>query len=128
MKVFGFSSNKNVFNPHAEGKRFGLTIRFQGGDVYRPNIKDAPYRPGREGEDKGWFNTLPTKAIRFKMPLPILPFLSIGIGKYGFYVGFKTFSMNYPEYVDLPRIKPEDVYEGSMALTPSIRKTTKRGE
>lgn len=75
---------------------------------------------------KTWFQTTPVESVwRQRIVLPILPFLSIGIGRWGFYVGFKDFGYD-PTYA-LNGIWPDGKLE-DRALCPSIRFTTNRDE
>lgn len=85
----------------------------RGGDVVRPlNGK--------------WFGPeWPTKIVHFFMPIRCLPFLSVLVGKYGFYVGFKCFPVNHDEYRNW--LPSEEVFEGSVALCPSLRFTNSGG-
>jgi hypothetical protein len=102
-----------------EGKPgWGVVIKLRGGDVVRPIgypinwlKKDAP---------NVWFNTGPVrwKVLKFFCPIPILPFISVSLGQYGFYMGFKDFGVHHDEYKTW--LPSSDVYVGSMALSPSV--------
>ena len=108
-----------------DGKRgWGIVLKLRGGDVVRP--VGYPRNWFRKDAPNVWFNTEPEtrwKVLRFFCPLPVLPFLSVAAGKYGFYIGFKDYGVHHEEY--RAWLQTEDVYAGSMALAPSasIRRT-----
>lgn len=100
MKVFGTGL-------HTDPWKSG--IFFRGGDICDPfNGKwfDPPY---------------PTRIWRTYCPLPILPFISIKIGRFGIYFGFKLYGADSEHYLNWMDTK--DVYPGSQALCLSVRWT-----
>ena len=94
MKIFGiqfiFSTQEASLwwdhDQHHDGSGkpgWGVVFKLRGGNVVRPWAKKG-FNP--------WFDTSPDngrRVIKFYCPLPILPFFSIAIGDYGFYIGFK---------------------------------------
>ena len=104
MKVFGLNLSKEpLTTPYP--KSTGIILRLLGGDVIYPL-----------GSEGNWFKEPYFKhRIKFYMPIPILPFISVRIGRFGFYFGSKPFGVDAPEYAHW-MCKPEDVYEWSQAL------------
>lgn len=107
MNVFGTGIHKDPWKPG---------IFFRGGDICHPY-------------GKGNFFTAPfflrRNVWRAYCKLAILPFISLHIGRFGIYFGFKLYGVDREEYVNwLLRM---DVYEGSMALHLSIRTTPNWG-
>jgi hypothetical protein len=78
-------------NHHSgEGKPGGgLVFKLRAGQVVRPWGHANAAKP-----NQWWF---PRGVFRFKFPLPFLPYLSLAIGRYGFYVGFKEYEFE-PHY------------------------------
>lgn len=90
---------------------FGVALKFFAGDVFRPYT-----RP------KYWFKPTPSKWNEFdpkyhgliKFSFPILPFLTLALGPYGFYAGFKVFDAHGEKY------RPMVGERNGPALTPSV--------
>lgn len=101
-------------------KGWGIALRFFAGHVVRPYTR--PKFWFKTGIPSKWNSFHPTFHGVIKFWLPIAPFLSISLGRFGFYIGFKIFSLEPLKYV--PMVGPNEVYDGSSALTPSI--TTRR--
>ena len=119
MNVFG-TGPKPPQN-HTWRTTNGVSLYFRGGDVYRPDIRNGWPRRGYEDDDRDWFNTHPKSAWRWHCKWPVLPFLTFKWGSFGMYVGFKAFGVDSEAYRDFPLMQRADVYNGSVALTPSIR-------
>lgn len=102
MKVFGTGVS-------TDPKRAGLF--FRGGDVCTP-------RNGRMLQGPPW----PTKVWRFYCKLPVLPFLCVRLGRFGFYAGFKVYGVDAPEYKNW--LPASDVYAGSLAMVLTFRAFT----
>jgi len=81
-----FDSDKRVYQPEGWGIRFNIVC----GKMIRPVpkfwVKDTNPWKG----DEPWF------VIR--IPFFIGPFLGVALGKFGFYIGFKTFKVTYREH------------------------------
>ena len=66
----------------------------------------------------------PTRVTRWHCPLPILPFLCIRWwpgSRFGFYVGWKCYGFDLPNYLNWIGTLSSDVYPGSLALEFSAR-------
>lgn len=101
MRVFGSGVS-------TDPKRPGLFLR--GGDVCDP-------------KDGDWFKPpWPKIVVRRWVPNPTLPFLCLKIGRFGFYVGWKVYGVDAPEYKNW--LPPEEVYVGSLALCLTARTFT----
>lgn len=110
MKVFG----TGVDTQPKKGR-----IAFRGGDVVNPLDGDQLQQKDRP-------TVWPTRMQRWYCPLPILPWLCVCLpgeaGKRkGFYIGWKCYGFDVPDYLNWPGIEKGDVFEGSLALEPTIR-------
>ena len=94
---------------------WGIMASLKAGWVYRPIPKfwkidfwmgDKQYNPW---DDEYWF------VLKFWFPL--LPFFSIAIGWFGFYIGFKTYDLGRRRYVNW--IEEDHNRKGHEALAPS---------
>lgn len=119
MKVFG--TGPTPPQNHTWRTRNGVSLYFRGGDVLRPDIANGTPRPGAETQVRNWFNTIPTSVWRWHCKLPVLPFVTVKVGMFGVYAGFKAFGVDSAAYLDYPGLSAADVYDGSVALTPSLR-------
>lgn len=107
MKVIGWSSGPEPWQNFPFPKENGIIFSLRGGDVVFP-------------WDGNWFTEPFFKhVLHFYMPIPILPFFCIKIGSWGLYAGFKAFGVDSPAYKNW--LPPEEVYDGSVAIQPSIR-------
>jgi hypothetical protein len=111
----------------------GWKVRLQSGDVFDPlqpwrikPVKRETGEPISPSEAPNWFNGLPASVVRYYQPRPILPFISVCVGPFGFYAGWKLYGFDSPEYLDFPTVRDGDVYPGSQALCKSIRFSTSR--
>lgn len=94
---------------------WGIMLKLFAGPVVRPITKP-----------KYWFKDTPSKwnefdpeyHLLFKLPFFIGPFISVALGPYGFYAGFKVFNLESAKYKQM--VGDDQVYPGSQALTPSI--------
>lgn len=94
---------------------WGIMLKLFAGPVVRPITKP-----------KYWFKDAPSKwnefdpeyHLLFKLPFFIGPFISVALGPYGFYAGFKVFNLESAKYKQM--VGDDQVYPGSQALTPSI--------
>lgn len=122
MKVFGLqivvqggaSDEIEATTPYPTAN--GFILRLMGGDVVHPL------------GDGDWFKPpYFARVLRFRVPLPVMPFFSVRIGRFGFYIGSKVFGVDSPAYAAW--MVPEDeVYEGSLAMMLcSIRFTRRLG-
>lgn len=128
MRVFGWASDpqEEWTAPYPRGW-IGFKLRKLGGSLVSPDIASGEYRSGRSGEPKNWFNTVPTLVTVGYLPTPRKWFFSVGIWKFGFYIGHKVFGVDSPAYRDYPGICNTDVYIGSQAMTGfTARFTTNR--
>lgn len=127
MEVFGFKTDDDWTAPFPDDSpRFGMKLRLLGGDVVIPRGPKT-LRPGVDPAKKpDWFNAIPARVTHFRLPFPCLPYFAIGIGRWGMYIGAKTYGFDRHEYRDYPGISPTDVYDGSRALVPTFRMSRKR--
>ena len=103
MKIFGTGVSTSPKNP-------GLF--FRGGDVYTTKYL------GKDAFSPPW----PTWYRRWYCKYPVLPFLCIRFGGgRGMYIGWKVYGFDRPEYLNYPGITKEDVYEGSLTMTFTMR-------
>lgn len=128
MRVFGYATDKEQdwTAPYPRGV-VGMKLRILGGSLVSPDIDSGVFRPGRESEGANWFTVIPKEVrVRFYKK-PCKPFVSFGLGRFGFYFGHKVFGMDSPAYLDYPGIVSGDVYPGSRAMTGfTARFTTAR--
>lgn len=136
MKVFGFqivvsseeqglwwdSDNHYAFEGYEDGKPgWGIKIAFRGGDVLHPYGVAEPETGDVFWQNNKWWN--PKKIFKFRVPIPILPFVGIALGNYGLYFGFKDYPVHHDNYYRW--VDRDNIYPGSRALclSASIRKT-----
>lgn len=105
MKVLG----KAEIDPWKPG------FYLRGGDVVRPL-------------NGGWLKPpYPTRYWHFFCKLRVLPFLSVRIGRFGFYIGFKCFGVYHDQYKEWFRLEHQgDIDMESRALAPSARWSNSR--
>ena len=123
MKVTGYSTDPeaNWTTPYPRS-RIGLILRLVRGDYMAPDLSDAVLRPARKAVN--WFNAIPKRITR--KVVGWRPFVSIGIGSFGVYAGWKVYGVDSQAYLDYPGIHMTDVYEGSRAMVGTLRFTGKR--
>lgn len=117
MRVFGHSTDSQSEWTAPYPKRSGIKLRLMGGDMLQPEIKSGTPRPGREKETRNYFNTIPTTIVRAVYARARKPFVSVRIGRFGFYAGHKVFGVDSEAYKDFPLVLASDVYDGSQALS-----------
>lgn len=111
-KGLWYDSDKDV--DHLQ-EGFGVVFKIRGGWVIRPYtrikyiLRDVPskwnqFNPKYHGVIKFWF--------------PVLPYFSIAILQYGFYIGFKAFNLHKDKYA--PLVGAENIRPGNQALTSSL--------
>lgn len=100
---------------------WGIKLALRGGDVVHPSGVADQKEGDPDWRKSVWWN--PAHVWCWKCPVPVLPFLSVALGPYGFYLGAKDYPLHHDNY--LRWLPPEDVYAGSRALcfSASIRKT-----
>ena len=125
MNVRGVSTDpESEWTTPYPTRRFGVIARLLQGDVMAPDLSDVKMRPGREGESPNWFNCIPRRVHR--AVVGPRPFLSIGVGRFGVYMGWKVFGVDSTAYLDYPGITPADVFKSSRAMCGTIRFTMSR--
>ena len=125
MKVTGFSTdNEADWTTPYPRSRFGLIVRLLKGDYMAPDLSDVVMRSGRETETPNWFNCIPLNIT--KKVVGYRPFVSIGIGWWGVYMGWKVYGVDSPAYLDHPGVSKDDVYDGSQAMVGTLRFTLSR--
>lgn len=118
MRVFGYATDPEALwtAPFPEA-RVGFKARLLGGDLLSPDVSSGAMRPGREREGRNWFTVIPDTVRRAVHGKPRKPFVSVRVGRFGFYLGHKVFGVDSEAYRDYPLVRPEDVYDGSRAIT-----------
>lgn len=90
----------------------GITFDLRGGDVVQPLALTASNPDG----SSAWFTPPYFKRwMRFYCGLPMLPWLTVKVGRFGMYCGAKCFGVDSDAYKEW-FAKPDDVYVGSQAL------------
>lgn len=124
MNVTGYSTDdRSEWTTPYPRDVIGLKVRVLRGDVMFPDLSDAVLRPGKT--EVNWFNAIPLRVSRYTVGWR--PFFSIGIGSFGVYAGWKPYGVDSPAYLDYPGITEADVYDGSLAMVPTLRFTLSRG-
>jgi len=95
-------------------KGWGFAFRLFAGDVVRP-ITRPRYWFAKDVPSK-WNEFDPKYHMVLKGWTPVAPFLSVALGRFGFYIGFKVFDLSPEKY--RPMVGDAQ-YPGSQALTPS---------
>ena len=121
-------SEKGLWYDHDErtfdARGWGIAIKFFAGPIVRPITK--PQYWFKKGIPSKW-NEFDTKwHFLLKLWWPLCPFLSVALGKYGVYIGFKVFDLESAKYRQM--VGEDEVYPGSQALTPSITTRISRWE
>ena len=71
---------------------------------------------------KFWTNENPWQAqawFTLRLPFIILPYISVAIGRYGFYLGGKAFTVDSDE----PWARPEEYGKRKLTISATIRRT-----
>lgn len=103
-------------------KGWGVAIKLFAGPVVRPMTK--PRYWFKANVPSKWNEFDPEYHRLLNVPFFIGPFLSVAVGPYGFYVGFKVFDLESAKYRQM--VGADEVYPGSQALTPSATTRTTR--
>lgn len=98
-------------------KGWGITAKLFSGWVLRPMTKPR-YWFSSDFVPSKWNEFSPKYHWLFKCWVPVAPFVSIALGRWGIYAGFKVFDLESEKYKQLAG--SEHVFPGSQALTPSI--------
>lgn len=116
MRVFGHATDSpGLWTAPFPEARFGVKMRLMGGDLLSPDIGSGKLRPGRD--KRNFFSVIPGTVKRAVYEKPCKPFLSVRLGRFGFYVGHKVFGVDSEAYLDYPLVFHDDVYSGSQALS-----------
>jgi hypothetical protein len=123
MIVTGYATDNDTdwTKPYPPG-RFGVVLRLLRGDTMSPDLSDATLRPGQTVIN--WFNAVPKRI--FRDVVGYRPFISIGIGCWGVYMGWKVYGVDSTAYLDYPGVSKDDVYDGSQAMVGTLRFTMSR--
>lgn len=98
-----------------DARGWGLCFRLFAGHVVRPFTR--PRYWFKDGVPSKWNAFDPQYHGLIQFWTPFAPFLSVAAGTWGFYFGFKIFSLEPEKY---RAMVGEDQQLGSQALTPSI--------
>lgn len=102
---------------------WGIVFKLFSGPVVRPMTKPRFWFAKSPVPSK-WNEFDPDYHWLLKWWMPLAPFLSVALGRYGFYIGFKVFDLESAKYRQMAGV--DEVYPGSQALTPSITTRTTR--
>ena len=105
-----FDSDLQEYQP----KGWGVKLNIVWGKMIRPVPKFW------KGEVNAWLNE-PWFVIR--IPFIVAPYLSIALGRVGFYLGFKTFSTIKEDLKLLPWLREDEVDCQFLQLTATTRRT-----
>lgn len=118
MRVHGYATDtREEWTTPFPKARIGFKARLLGGDLLSPDIAGGILRRGAEGQKKNFFNTIPIDVRRKRADRPRWPFLSVRVGRFGFYVGHKVFGVDSPAYTDWPGLSADEVFFGSQAVS-----------
>lgn len=93
----------------------GVLFEMRGGDIAEPLALKA-----------NWFSPpYPERVFRYFLRWPLLPYVAVKWGRFGFYAGAKIFGVDSDAYKEW-LCPPEEVYDGSLALCFTIRFSTNR--
>ena len=101
---------------------WGVTLKLFAGPVVRPVTKPRFWFV--KGVPSKWNEFNPDYHWLLRFWLPACPFLSVAVGRYGFYLGFKVFDLESAKYRQM--VGDKHVFAGSQALTPSVTTRTTR--
>lgn len=100
-----------VFGSHISTDPKRPCLAFRGGDVCDP-------QDGEQLNGPPW----PTEVKRWFCRWPILPFVCVKLGRFGFYAGWKCYGFDLPNYrYWAGGALVHEVYEGSLALELTAR-------
>lgn len=109
MKVFGIrlciqlgTEVTPITSPYPTSS--GIIVHLIGGDVVQPLGGGDWFKPP-------YFN----RVFRSYTRIPFMPFISVRLGRFGFYAGSKVFGVDSPAYL-VWMVPKEEVYEGSLAM------------
>jgi len=105
-----------------EPEGFGFMFKLFAGPVVRPITK--PQYWFKDGVPSKWNEFDPQYHWLVKLPPFVWPFVSLAVGPYGFYFGFKVFDLESEKYKRM--VGAVEVFRGSQALTPSVTTRTTR--
>lgn len=104
-----FSTNPDQPSTSPFPVKNGILLELRTGDVCDPI-----------GIGSNWFNPpFPKYVLRYFSRIP-LPYIAARFGAIGFYAGWKIYGVDAPEYKQW-LCKPEEVYDGSLAMCFTIR-------
>lgn len=88
---------------------WGIVFKLWAGSFARPVPKFWTNK--NPWEEEAWFT--------IRLPFIVLPFLSIAIGRFGFYIGGKVFTVDPRE----PWAKPSEYGQDKLTISGTIRRT-----
>lgn len=100
-----YDSDRKQYNPHGWGIKLAIIV----GSFARPVRKF--WTKQNCWQEEAWFT--------LRLPFIILPFISIAIGRFGFYLGGKVFTAD----ADEPWAKPEEYGKKMLTLSATLRRT-----
>ena len=112
MNAYGLFETYPTTAPWRTTNGISFDLRF--GDVVQP-LALSPKNP--DGSSAWYFPPYFRRWLRFYVRLPILPWISIRVGRFGMYAGAKCFGVEPAETSYLGWFaKPDDLAPGSKAL------------
>ncbi len=100
-----YDTSKNTY----DSKGWGIILLILVGEFARPVRKF--WTKQNPWQDEAWFT--------IRLPFIILPYISIAIWRFGFYLGGKAFTVD----ADEPWAKPEEYGKRMLTLSATIRRT-----
>lgn len=96
---------------------WGISLKIFAGWLYRPVLKPKHWGRWVSGQMNPW-KSLRADLWVWRLPM-IGPFVAVGLGRAGLYLGFKPFKLGHPDYVGWAR----ETEGEALALSASIRRS-----
>jgi len=104
-RALWYDSDKRIYNPKGVGIRLAIIV----GRFARPIPKF--WTDKNVWQEEAWFT--------IRIPFIILPFVSVAVGKFGFYLGGKVFTVDEDE----PWAKESEYGQEMLTISATTRRT-----